>query len=119
MSPYLFLLVADVLQALIKWDGSVRHPIDHDLGCCVLQYADDTLVVMRGSEDDAARLRTLLDQFSNATSLKINYSKSVVVPMHMDEEVKRDGFPQTYLGLPLSNTKLHLNALAPYIAKSD
>jgi len=48
MSPYLFLLVADVLQALIKQDASVRHPLDHSATCSVLQYADDTLLLLRG-----------------------------------------------------------------------
>lgn len=32
---------------------------------------------------------------------------------------RREGFPQTYLGLPLSNTKLRLSAFAPNIAKCD
>jgi len=60
---------------------------------------------------DATRLRTLLDQFANATGLQINYSynKSTAVPIHMDEETvaqcistlgcRREGFPQRYLGL--------------------
>lgn len=29
------------------------------------------------------------------------------------------GFPQTYLGLPLSNVKLNLSAFAPLISKAD
>jgi len=32
---------------------------------------------------------------------------------------RREGFPQTYLGLPLSNNKLRLSAYAPQIAKAD
>ncbi|AQK39484.1 TUB-transcription factor 14 [Zea mays] len=32
---------------------------------------------------------------------------------------KLEGFPQTYLGLPLSSTKLHLSAFTPQIAKTD
>jgi len=32
---------------------------------------------------------------------------------------KREGFPQPYLGLALSNNKLHLSAFAPQIAKCD
>lgn len=49
--------------------------------------------------------------------------------MHVPEErvgrlvdilhCKRDTFPQTYLGLPLSNTKLRLSAFAPLISKVD
>ena len=129
MSPYLFLLVADVLQSLIKSDGGVRHPILEDGTCAVLQYADDTLVVCRGEIADVTRLRTLLDQFADATGLKINYSKSTAVPMHVPPAVlpeciailgcRQEGFPQTYLGLPLSNTKLKLTAFSPFVAKAD
>jgi hypothetical protein len=60
---------------------------------------------------------------------KINFHKSTMVPMHVSEgvvgrlvdilECKRDTFPQTYMGLPLSNTKLRLSAFAPQIAKVD
>jgi hypothetical protein len=32
---------------------------------------------------------------------------------------RREGFPQTYLGLPLSSTKLRLSAFQPCIAKCD
>lgn len=32
---------------------------------------------------------------------------------------KQEGFPQTYLGLPLSSTKLRLTAFSPQIAKTD
>lgn len=32
---------------------------------------------------------------------------------------RREGFPQTYLGLPLSNVELRLSAFAPNIAKCD
>jgi len=129
MSPYLFLLVADVLQTLIKADAGVRHPIIEDGTCAVLQYADDTLIVCRGGVADVTRLRVLLDQFADATGLKINYSKSTAVPMHVPNTVlpqciaalgcREEGFPQTYLGLPLSHSKLKLSTFAPYIAKAD
>lgn len=115
MSPYLFLLVADVLQTLIKQDG-VRHPLVSDTPCPVLQYADDTLILLRGDVVDVCRLKLLLDQFSDATGLLINYNKSTMVPMNMTEVLtdscrtilgcRQEGFPQTYLGLPLSCSKL-------------
>jgi hypothetical protein len=49
LSPYLFLLVADVLQTLIKRDGRVKHPLAPAESCAVLQYADDTMIVMEGN----------------------------------------------------------------------
>ena len=109
-SPYLFLVVADVLQRLIRRDDVLRHPIVPDAPAIMLQYADDTLIIMRACADGAARLKLLLDQFAAATGLIINFSKSTVVPMHVDEETRAQAvgilgcdtgaFPQTYLGLP-------------------
>lgn len=37
LSPYLFLLVADVLQMLIKSNRAIRHPLVEDGPCAVLQ----------------------------------------------------------------------------------
>lgn len=126
---YLFILVAGVLQTIIKRAGSViRHPLT-DSACPVLQYADDTLLVLRAKTEDVVQLKTCLDDFAMATGLKINYHKSTAVPMHvpaqeLEEMIAALGcqqgtFPQTYLGLPLSNTKLRLSAFAPMIAKVD
>ena len=128
LSPYLFILVADLLQCLIKDCGSVRHPLI-DAPCPVLQYADDTLILIRATSEDVINLRGILDSFSDATGLKINYHKSTAVPMHVPEsklrrlmkvlQCKQATFPQVYLGLPLSNVKLNLQAFAPLIAKVD
>jgi hypothetical protein len=129
ISPYLFILVADVLQVLIRNESQIRHPVVDDVGCPVLQYADDTLLLVRGEITDVQALKTILDQFAAATGLKINFTKSTAVPIFMEEEAvnecisalgcRREGFPQTYLGLPLSNNKLRLTAFAPQIAKTD
>ncbi|WVZ49637.1 hypothetical protein U9M48_000977 [Paspalum notatum var. saurae] len=129
LSPYLFLLVADVLQAMIKREAGVQHPLVDGAPCPVLQYADDTLILLRGELAGVRRLKELLDAFAAATGLCINYSKSTMVPIHMDSVVveacvdamgcRLEGFPQTYLGLPLSTAKLRLSTFAPYIAKAD
>ena len=129
LSPYLFLLIADVLQVLIKKDGSVKHPLDPRQPCPILQYADDTLLLLRGDLAEVQQLKLLLDQFALATGLHINFHKSTAVPMHMDDEYasqcvaalgcRCEGFPQVYLGLPLSCEKLRLSAFDPYIAKAN
>lgn len=61
--------------------------------------------------------------FTQATGLLINFHKSTVTPMNLLEgdlqryvnilQCKEGSFPQMYLGLPLSNTKLPLSAFAP------
>lgn len=83
-----------------------------------------------GELEDVKKLKIILDQFSAATGLLINYHKSSTMPLHMKEELipkcidvlgyRREGFPQTYLGLALSYyDKLMLSALGPYICKTD
>jgi hypothetical protein len=129
LSPYLFLIIADVLQRLVRRDTVLQHPLVDGAACPVLQYADDTLLIFRADVGAARRLRSLLGQFELATGLAINYSKSTLVPMHVQPDVLRqiqdelrcriEGFPQTYLGLPLSAEKLRLAAFTPLIAKVD
>ncbi|XP_071685190.1 uncharacterized protein [Lolium perenne] len=114
---------------MIKLDGHLQHPLVDGLPCPVLQYADNTLIILRAEEGAVHRIRDILDSFSCATGLTINFHKSTVVPMHVDEAVMAivrgvlgcsvEGFPQTYLDLPLSVDKLKLAAFAPFIAKVD
>ncbi|WVZ78492.1 hypothetical protein U9M48_026195, partial [Paspalum notatum var. saurae] len=101
-------------------DEGVRRPIT-DGPCPVLQYADDTLVIVRGDSSNVSRLEILLDSFADATGLTINYHKSTAVPMHVPSSkigrlvgtlrCQQASFPQVYLGLPLFNVKLQLSAL--------
>jgi hypothetical protein len=121
--------VADVLQNLIKNKPEIRHHILENEGCPVLQYADDTLLLVRGELHDVQALKITLDLFAQATGLRINFTKSTAVPIFMEETeirscvstlgCRQEGFPQTYLGLPLSNNKLRLSAFTPQIAKAD
>ena len=53
--------------------------------CLVHQYADDTIILVRAETEGVARLKQLLDMFSSATGLKINYDKSTITPMHLLE----------------------------------
>jgi hypothetical protein len=48
ISPYLFLLVAETLQCMIQGCLGIQHPTEEGLPCAVLQYADDTLIVLKG-----------------------------------------------------------------------
>jgi hypothetical protein len=81
LSPYLFLLVAETLQKMIQAKAAViTHPLDSGAPCVVLQYANDTLLVLRGDPQGVSRLKSVLDQFAAATGLSINYTKRTAVP---------------------------------------
>ena len=58
-SPYLFLIVADLLQHLIfqNSEPALHHPIFTHLPPTILQYADDTLIIAAASPTAAAPRR--------------------------------------------------------------
>jgi hypothetical protein len=81
----------------------------------IIQYADDTLLILSADEDQPLFLKNLLIDFGNATGLKVNYDKSNLIPINITEErlqvllqtlqCQKGSLPFTYLGLPLSTTK--------------
>jgi len=95
----------------------------------VLQYADDTLIITKGDAASMRALKSILDDFSAATGLTINFHKSTFVPMHVATAESDDmasilgcavsSFPQTYLGLPLSPHKLRVADYKPLIDSFD
>jgi hypothetical protein len=95
----------------------------------VLQYADDTLIIIRAVPGHVENLKKVLDDFSAATGLTINFHKSTFVPVKVDNAsaismaaafgCEVSTFPQTYLGLPLSPYKLRMGDFAPIMSKSD
>ena len=87
LSPYLFILVAESLQRMIRAAVQIRHPTDDELPCAVLQYADDTLVIFRADPEAASILKHILDQFAAFIGLQINFDKSTLVPIHVPDHV--------------------------------
>ncbi|CAN6168854.1 unnamed protein product [Urochloa humidicola] len=117
LSPYLFLIVDDLLHRMVAHeDSGLEHPLVPGLPCPVIQYADDTLIILPACPVQLHRLKKILDTFASATGLHINFHKSTFVPVHIDQARALElaailgcpvaSFPQTYLGLPLSSVKL-------------
>lgn len=132
LSPYLFIIVTDILRRLI--DEACRSGVLHHstgvTGCCpVLQYVDDTLTLVRGHLDDVAEVKGILDAFAAATGLVINFHKTTFIPMNVDPADAASmaatlgclisSFPQPYLGLPISPTRLHVSDFVPLVSKFD
>jgi hypothetical protein len=109
---------------MIQQDGVLEHPLVDGAPLVVLQYADDTLGIFRASVAAAARLKDILDSFARVSGLVINFRKSTLVPLHIDDDTvvlvhdalgcALETFPQNYLGLPLSCDKLNLAFFASH-----
>jgi hypothetical protein len=122
----------DGLQQVIKRfsrEGILGHPIVSDQTRPVIQSANDTFILIQGCPDQACILKEILDSFSATRQLSINYTKSTFVPINTDEEEQLHishilgcsiaSFPQTYLGIPISDSKLPRWALYPLLQSID
>lgn len=95
----------------------------------VIQYADDTLLVMQGKDTQLLCLKGTLHTFTESTSLKVNFHKSCLVPINISPSMANHlaivfgcsvgHFPFTYLGLPLCTTKPQVKDFAPLICRVE
>jgi len=84
-------LVADLLQSIVNkaWqNGLLKHPITDSFHgpFPIVQYADDTLLILPGDARVLFNLKGLLRPFSDSTGLHVNFSKSFLVPINMSHE---------------------------------
>lgn len=81
----------------------------------VVQYADDTLVIMPACLVQMEIMKEILEKYAQSTGLKINFHKSSLVPINLNQQdvpplaeffgCTIASMPFTYLGLPLGPTK--------------
>jgi hypothetical protein len=132
LSPLLFVLVADLLQSILNKAMMHLEPPLHCPLCPdfpVIQYADDTLIVMKANAAQLFCLRSLLHTLAESTGLKVNYSKSNMFPINLADErlshfantlnYQKGSFPFTYLGLPLGITKPNLEYFLPMVVRVE
>jgi hypothetical protein len=99
----------------------LAHPLGHDFGgdFPIIQYGDDTLIIMPAEPDQLVNLQSILSDFASSTGLKVNFSKSSLIPINVDPTKATllaatvgcivGSMPFTYLGLPVGTTRLCKN----------
>lgn len=86
----------------------------------MLNYVDDTIVVIRGEPKDVQSLKGILDNFAAATGLEINFDRTTTVPIHMNEAKAMQCI--SILGCPPRGQFLLVHKLptfSPIMAKTD
>jgi hypothetical protein len=89
LSHLLFLIIVDILQKVIQGfskEGRLNHPLVTNLTCLVIQYIDDTLIIFQGDPQQAHLLKEILEPFSMMMGLTINYNKSTLDPINLDND---------------------------------
>ncbi|KAJ4755660.1 RNA-directed DNA polymerase (reverse transcriptase)-related family protein [Rhynchospora pubera] len=118
ISPFLFIMVTDVLSRMCQ-AAAASIPFNISNRVCspfhVLQYADDTLVFSTVKGQAVHSLKCLLTVFSLCSGLNLNLSKSSFVPFNLSPsqialassilQCEVAQLPLSYLGLPLTATR--------------
>ena len=132
--PLLFVLAADLLQSILNKAqalGLLTAPFQ-SVACPdfpIARYADDTLIVLKADTRQLICLKALLNTFADATGLKVNYHKSHMIPINIEEQrvenftntlnCQRVHFPITYLGIPLGTQKPRVEHLMPIVRRIE
>jgi hypothetical protein len=132
LSPLLFVLAAYFLQSILNQARQSNQlnlpiPLNNSLDFPVIQYVDDTLIVLEGDTRQLFFLKSILHSFSVSTGLKVDYNKSMMVPINISPEkfshlastfgCSKGSLPFTYLGLPLGITKPRVDDFLPLVSK--
>uniref|UniRef100_A0A3P9L5I7 Reverse transcriptase domain-containing protein n=1 Tax=Oryzias latipes TaxID=8090 RepID=A0A3P9L5I7_ORYLA len=112
VSPYLFLLAAQLLAALIQ-ENNIHGISVADKHILISQVADDTTLFLKNS-DQIPVVINLIHKFSEASGLKLNINKCELLPISECDHSVLHGIPVksqiTYLGIMISkNTEDRCN----------
>jgi len=134
LSPLLFAIAADLLQCVINDEYAQGHlvppfPQSAEDPFPIIQYADDTILVMQGCDTQLLHLKEILHRIAISTGLVGNYHKSCLLPINKSQEKAAQlasafgcligTFPFTYLGLPMGLTKPQVKDYAPLICRIE
>ncbi|XP_026438581.1 uncharacterized protein LOC113337116 [Papaver somniferum] len=116
LSPFLFLLVAEVFNKLMhnaEMEGCLKGFYVNENGMEIshLQFADDTIVFLDARVQEGQKLLKVLEKFKTKTGLKVNLSKSSMMGIEFHQDCIQDcavladcavgEFPFSYLGIPV------------------
>ncbi len=81
LSPYLFILTAEVLSCFIRKNNDIKGITIDGVTHKICQYADDTILCMPFDQDSIDSSLLAFEQFQNVSGLKVNYDKSEIFPI--------------------------------------
>ncbi|CAL5398010.1 unnamed protein product [Camellia sinensis] len=132
LSPLLFNIVAEVLNILLLralQRGLIKGAVvgANDVRITHLQFADDTILFCEADWGEIVAIKRILRCFEILSGLKINYHKSVVCGIGLDDELSKEfasklnclqqSLPLKYLGLPLGASPRKRRTWQPVIDK--
>ncbi|KAL0287048.1 UNVERIFIED_CONTAM: putative ribonuclease H protein [Sesamum radiatum] len=130
MSPYLFVLVMEIWNTLLRYRVQNAPQFQHHWKCKELNilnicFADDVLLFCKAHLPSATVIKDALSEFSSLSGLNVNPAKSQIILSRAAQQNKQqllellgfqEGFlPVKYLGVPLTSSRLTVADCRPLI----
>jgi len=77
LSPYLFVLCVEVLGKMIRSNNIIKGIKIDNVEFCLSQYADDTALILDGTDTSMNETFNVLDLFEKISGLKVNVEKTL------------------------------------------
>ncbi|KAL0344288.1 UNVERIFIED_CONTAM: putative ribonuclease H protein [Sesamum angustifolium] len=134
MSPYLFVLVMEIWNALLRFRVKNAAEFQYhwkckELGLINLCFADDVLLFCKAHLPSIIIISDTLNEFAALSGLKVNPAKSHIIFSRAVQQERQQileylGFqegslPIKYLGIPLTSSRLTLTDCRPLFDKVD
>lgn len=81
LSPYLFIICAEFLAAKIRKNKAIKGITINNTEFLISQYADDTSIILDGTEQSLNQTLSELERFSRISGLNVNFDKTQLVWM--------------------------------------
>ncbi|XP_013624949.1 PREDICTED: uncharacterized protein LOC106331168 [Brassica oleracea var. oleracea] len=131
ISPYLFIMIMEVLSRLLNKaqieNKFQLHPLCNSPRITHLLFADDLLVFSDGSRASVSGIKAVMSVFREWSGLDMNEAKSEIFYGGYNDiqasvmadlsGFKRGSFPTRYLDLPLDPKKITLATLQPFLER--
>ncbi|RZB71032.1 LINE-1 retrotransposable element ORF2 protein [Glycine soja] len=89
LSPFLFLIVAQGLSGLVQKASQVGnfdgYQVADGLNLSLLQFADDTILLGKGSWKNLWSIKTIFRSFELVSGLRVNFHKSKLIGLNINE----------------------------------
>jgi len=132
LSPFLFILAAEVLNKLLEnaRNAGIFQGLQvgrNNVNLSHLQFADDILIMCQADKDSLCNVKKLLSSFQAASGLEVNYAKSGLLILGKDADWTMEMAQElgcslinllfNYLGFSLGCNMRHVSSWQPVLNK--